>query len=149
MRIAKGAHKKITFLDLNFRETEKLRVENSRRGVRRSTLAQGSRLKGGSRLYSMRHVPRACIVLKCEKSATRLPGYFSVEAAHASISKAAVPPTSTGTAVGGKYSKSLSTLPSTSGIRPMRLLSFFERKVDTIGNMTLVIVSKKTAVISK
>ena len=41
--------------------------------------------------------------------------------------------------MGGKYSKSLSTLPSTSGIRPMRLLSFFERKVDTIGKMTLVI----------
>ena len=63
--------------------------------------------------------------------------YFSIEAAHASISKGAVPPTSAGTAAGGRYSKSLSTLPPTSGKRPMRFLSFFERKVDMMGKMTL------------
>ena len=48
--------------------------------------------------------------------------YFCIEATQASISKGAVPPTSAGTAAGGTYSKSASTLPFTSGMRPMPVL---------------------------
>lgn len=140
-RHAVGHTQKLTtFLGLHFRDRKAKGGEVTARGP---ALDTSTRVKAQGWTPPLFHAACACIVLKCEKSgggsATRLPGYFSVEAAHASISKAAVPPTSTGTAVGGKYSKSLSTLPSTSGIRPMRLLSFFERKVDTIGKMTLVI----------